>query len=105
MCGGEGACEKDEGGGHMCVVGRVHVKRTGGSNVCGGEGTCEKDEGDEMCVVGRVHVKRTRGHMCVCISNMEDVYIHTCISIYHSPGKMLNTHRPPPLRSTHTYQP
>ena len=66
-----------------------------------------------MCVVGRVHVKRTGGikcvcwggHMCVCISNMEDVYIHTHVCIYHSPGKMLNTHRPPPLRSTHTYQP
>ena len=29
----------------MCVVGRVHVKRTRGSNVCGEEGTCEKDEG------------------------------------------------------------
>ena len=29
----------------MRVVGRVHVKRTGGSNACGGEGTCEKDGG------------------------------------------------------------
>ena len=33
------------GGDQMCVVGRVHVKRTGGSNACGGEGACEKDGG------------------------------------------------------------
>ena len=38
---------EDGGGEQMCVVARVHVKRTGvgGTNVCGGEGTCEKDGG------------------------------------------------------------
>ena len=51
VCGREGTCEKD-GGNQMCVVGRVHVKRTGGSNACGGEGTCEKDGGGGSNVCG-----------------------------------------------------
>ena len=57
-----------------------------------------------MCVVGRVHVKRTRGaYVCMYIQHGRCVYTH--MYLYTTPGKMLNTHRPPPLRSTHTYQP
>ena len=36
--------------------------------LCGGEGACEKDGGEG-------------GHMCACISKMENVYIHTCMYI------------------------
>ena len=50
MCGGEGACEKNEGGGVMKCEwwrGCMRKERRGRSN--------------EMCVVERVHVKRMKG--------------------------------------------
>ena len=33
VCGREGTCEKD-GGNQICVVGRVHVKRTREGGIC-----------------------------------------------------------------------
>ena len=67
MCGGEGTCEKNGGGGgdQMCVVGRVHVKRTGGIKAVWWEGACEKDEGGLASYPGCLGGEKRPGIDCL----------------------------------------